>query len=130
LPVCSVMNSKYGTFPEYHTSLDDLEFVTPRGLTAALTTHRRILRILERNCAPKTLVLGEPQLGRRGLYSNLSKVGSATSAMPMRNLIAYADGTQDLIALCDTLDEPFETLADLADMLADAGLFSLTGNPD
>jgi aminopeptidase-like protein len=48
----------------------------------------------------------------------------------MRNLIAYADGTQDLIALCDTLDEPFETLADLADMLADAGLFSLTGNPD
>ena len=129
LPVCSVMNSKYGTFPEYHTSLDDLSLVTPAGLTAALATHRRILRILERNTVPKTLVLGEPQLGRRGLYSNLSKVGSAASAMPMRNLIAYADGSHDLMALCDILGEDFEMLADLADMLSEAGLFSLTDSP-
>lgn len=129
LPVCSVMNSKYATFPEYHTSLDDLNFVTPTGLSAAIETHRRILRILERNCVPTARVLGEPQLGRRGLYANLSKVGSAADAMPMRNLLAYADGTQDLIALQDTLGVPFEHLADLAEMLAKAGLLNLTKPP-
>ena len=49
--------------------------------------------------------------------------------MPMRNLIAYADGSHDLMALCDILGEDFEMLADLADMLSEAGLFSLTDSP-
>lgn len=129
LPVCSVMNSKYGTFPEYHTSLDDLNFVTAKGLAASIQTHRQILCVLDRNTFPKTCILGEPQLGRRGLYANLSKVGSATGSMDMRNLIAYADGTTDLITLSDTLGVPFNTLADLADMLAGQGILTLSDHP-
>ncbi|MEP3635856.1 MAG: DUF4910 domain-containing protein [Paracoccaceae bacterium] len=129
LPVCSVMNSKYGTFPEYHTSLDDLEFVTAKGLSASIKTHRQILRILERNVTPKTRILGEPQLGRRGLYSNLSKVGSAVGSMDMRNLIAYADGTQDLISLSQTIGVDFDVLADLSEMLAEQEILSLQNSP-
>ena len=129
LPVCSVMNSKYGTFPEYHTSLDDLDFVTPDGLGTSIATHRRILRILENNVFPATRILGEPQLGRRGLYSNLSKVGSAAGSMTMRNLLAYSDGTADLITLSEVLDVSFAELSELAQMLSAQDILTLHRTP-
>ncbi|MEL6618249.1 MAG: DUF4910 domain-containing protein [Pseudomonadota bacterium] len=129
LPVCSIMNSKYGTFPEYHTSHDDLNFVTPRGLAAAIGTHRSVFRILEQNSFPRITVLGEPQLGRRGLYSNLSKVGSAAGAMTMRNLLAYADGQSDLIDLANQLDVPFAELAAVCALLSEHGLIRLSPEP-
>ena len=118
LPVCSVMNSKYGTFPEYHTSHDNLDFVTPKGLADSIATHRNILRILEQNYRVRTRILGEPQLGRRGLYANLSKVGSAANSMNMRNLVAYADGGTDLIEMSEEIGVDFFELAALAQMLA------------
>ena len=115
LPVCSLMRSKYGTYPEYHTSLDDLTLVTPTGLGQTIDAYARVIDILEANRFPRTLTLGEPQLGKRGLYSNLSKVGSAADAMTMRNLIAYADGSQDLIALAELFGC---AVADLSALLA------------
>ena len=99
LPFCSVMKSKYGTFPEYHTSLDNLEFVTPKGLAESIAIHRRMIEILETNRRPKAKVLGEPQLGRRGLYDTLSRKGSASSARHLLNVLAYADGSSDLLEL-------------------------------
>jgi len=122
LPVCSLMRSKYGTFPEYHTSLDDLSFVTAKGLGDAIAAHTRIIDIIEANQFPKILTLGEPQLGKRGLYSNLSKVGSADNVAIMRNLIAYADGTQDLIALADIFGCEVSDLAQNVAQLTQDGL--------
>jgi aminopeptidase-like protein len=117
LPVCSLMRSKYGTYPEYHTSLDDLTLVTPTGLEHTITAYGRVIDILEANVFVKTQMLGEPQLGKRGLYSNLSKAGSAAGAMTMRNLIAYADGTQDLIGLAAFLDCDVGELSVLTELL-------------
>ncbi len=124
MPVCSLMRSKYATYPEYHTSLDDLSFVTPDGLDQTIAAYTRVIDILEANVFVKTTTLGEPQLGKRGLYSNLSKVGSATNAMTMRNLIAYADGSMDLISLAQLLDAEVGELASLADLLGSHDIFA------
>lgn len=97
LPVCSIMRSKYGEYPEYHTSADDLALISPAGLQGAYDIYRECLSILENNAHYKMTCLCEPQLGKRGLYPTESYKGSANTVHDMMNFIAYADGEQDLI---------------------------------
>ena len=96
LPFCSVMNSKHGTFPEYHTSLDDLEFVTPAGLSKGIAVYRRMIELLETVPRPKAKIQGEPQLGRRGLYDTFSRKGSGKNARLLLDVLAFADGRTDI----------------------------------
>ena len=102
LPVCSVMRSKYGTYPEYHTSLDDLEFVvTPEGLQGGLDVMKDCITLLEANQYYRTLMPGEPQMGRRGLYPTTSIKGVAEHVRNMMNTLAYCDGEHDILDLCE-----------------------------
>lgn len=98
IPMVSVMRTKYGVYPEYHTSLDTMGgVVTAEGLFASLQCHQDIITVIEVNCKPKTIVLGEPQLGPRGLYPQTSVKGSTASVKDMLNLISYADGETSLL---------------------------------
>lgn len=72
LPIASIMRSKYGTYPEYHTSLDNLGFVTDEGLNQSLELYKNVIGIIEKNATYKTTCLCEPQLGKRGLYPTIS----------------------------------------------------------
>jgi aminopeptidase-like protein len=118
LPVASVMRTKYGEFPEYHTSLDDLNFVTPSGLAGGFLAYRRILECLESNCYPKVTVLCEPQLGKRGLYPTLSTKNSAAEVRTMMNLIAYSDGFLSLLQIAEHIHQPLWDLLPILDRLA------------
>ena len=99
LPIASIMRSKYGEYPEYHSSLDDLNFVTPTGLHGGLLALCRALECLETNCKPKITTIGEPQLGPRGLYSSSSNDDPDT----LMNLITYCDGKKDLIEIAEII---------------------------
>jgi aminopeptidase-like protein len=122
LPIASVMRSKYGTYPEYHTSLDDLNLITPRGLQQSLGVYAGIVGALEANRVFRTTTLGEPQLGRRGLYPTLSAKGSAGHVRTMMNLIAYADGTRDLLDIADTIGAPLRDLIPITEVLLEHGV--------
>ena len=118
LPVASVMRSKYGEYPEYHTSLDDLDrVVTPAGLGESFVLYRHIIETLEQNCIPRSLVLGEPQLGRRGLYPSLSRKGSTRGVRTLLDLIAFSDGEHTLLDIADRLEVPFWELQSMLDTL-------------
>jgi aminopeptidase-like protein len=122
LPVASVMRSKYGEFPEYHTSLDDLSLVTPSGLAGGFLAYKRIVACLEGNCYPRVTVLCEPQLGKRGLYPTLSTKQSGKEARSMMNLIAYCDGSSSLLEIAERIGQPMWELLPLVERLSEFGL--------
>lgn len=117
LPIASIMRSKYAAFPEYHTSLDDLSFVTARGLEETLTAYQRALDIMEHECRPVATVLGEPRMSDRGLRPTLSKPGSAASTMPMMNVLAYADGKRTVLEIADVIGIPAWEAREIVDRL-------------
>lgn len=122
LPVVTVMRSKYREYPEYHTSLDNLDLVTPTGLEGGFSVLRDCLELLEKNRIYQVTCLGEPQLGLRGLFPGVGTKDSHQLVAHMINFLAYADGTNDLIDISNILHVPASRLYTIADKLLAAGL--------
>jgi len=128
LPVVSLMRSKYATYPEYHTSLDNLSLISPSGLSGAFGALRRCISLIEVNDSYRATCLGEPQLGRRGLYPSLSEPGGAGQEVHiMMNILAYADGQRDLVSLADRIGVPAETCLPIIARLLEARLLERIG---
>lgn len=127
LPMVSVMRTKYGVYPEYHTSLDTIGgVVTAKGLFDSLEMHKAIINVIEHDCIPVSLVLGEPQLGPRGLYPMTSVKGSTASVKDMLNLISYADGKHTLLEIAELCDRPFDIFLPIINQLKQHKLLSIT----
>ncbi|HVW19096.1 MAG TPA: DUF4910 domain-containing protein [Solirubrobacteraceae bacterium] len=93
LPVASLMRSMYGTYPEYHTSLDDKSFVSFAALRETIDAYHAIALALEHDVTYRSLVpYGEPQLGRRGLYATLGARHAGGAASALRWVLNLADG--------------------------------------
>jgi aminopeptidase-like protein len=101
LPISSISRSKFGAYPEYHTSLDDFNVVTQKGLEDSFNLYLKCLFVFENNCIPKLKVLCEPQLGKRGLYPNISTKNSGNTVRNMMNFISYCDGELTLIEIAE-----------------------------
>lgn len=125
LPIATIMRTKYGEYPEYHTSLDDLSLVTPAGLGGGYMALKRAIAAIEDNVMPVARFLGEPQLGKRGLYSTLSTKGSTPAVRVMLNLLSYCDGSHNLLDIADQIDQPIWDLRPLVDQLAEHSLINL-----
>lgn len=104
LPICSIMRSKYGTYTEYHTSLDNLDFVTPDGLGMSYLLLQKCIQCIESNEKLKLTVLCEPQLGKRGLYPNTGKATNRDEVSLTLALLAYCDGEHSLLDIANKCD--------------------------
>jgi len=125
LPVCVVCRSKYGEFPEYHTSLDNLDYISEAGLEGCYDVYTRIFEALENNDCYRVKCLCEPQLGKRGLYPTVSKKGSYDAVKSMMDFIAYADGRNDLIDISNAIHVPISELVSVIRKLLDADLLEI-----
>ena len=109
LPVVGFCRSKYGVYPEYHTSADNMGLISPVGLQGAYETMVQWIYCMENNKKYKMTVLGEPQLGKRGLYPTISRKGSYDKITAMVDLIAYSDGRNDLFDISEIIGvAPYE----------------------
>ena len=112
------MRTKYGSYPEYHTSLDDLEnVVSPEGLNGGYLALQKSIELIENNEVFKTTILGEPQLSKRGLYPDLSIKNSTESIRTMMNFLSYCDGTNTLLEIAEKINTPSWDLYDIVETL-------------
>ena len=117
LPVVSIMRSKYITYPEYHTSLDDLSLISPDGLADSYKVFCACLSALEVNHTYRATIPCEPQMGKRGLYPTLKKDIRGPAERAMMNFLAYADGTKDLLGIADMINVNIKECAAIAGLM-------------
>lgn len=92
LPIVSIMRSKYGEYDEYHTSADNLDFISPKGLDGSYQALKSCVEHIENDPIYENVFVCEPQLGKRGLYPTLGEGKKTESVANMMNLLAYCDG--------------------------------------
>ncbi len=122
LPVASIMRSKYGAYPEYHTSLDDFKLVTAKGLGGGYAALQKAIEVIEYDVVLETTVLCEPQLGPRGLYPTLSTKESGMTVVTLMNLISYCDGAHTLLQIAEKIGVPAWELVEMSKPLIAQGL--------
>ena len=125
LPAVAFCRSKYGEFREYHTSEDNMDYISPEGFEGAFSVMTQVINTLEYNYNYKIKTLCEPQLGKRGLFPDLSRKGMYNPLMTLRNLIAYADGTNDLIEISEIIGVPVSEIIPNVQKLMDNDLLEI-----
>ena len=123
LPLVSLMRTRYGDYPEYHTSLDDLvNVVTPTGLQGGFDMVRECIEVLENEPVLFATQIGEPQLSPRGLYHTMLNKNTSDEVMLRTNVLAYADGSHSIVDMSELFDEPVDTLRIMIDELKEHDL--------
>lgn len=126
LPMISLMRTKYGSYREYHTHLDDLTVVTRSGLQGGLDLVRDCVRDLEASTYFRSKVLGEPQLGRRGLYHTVHARSVADEVLLRTHVLAYADGQHSVADIAEICGEPESVIRVMVDELIQHDLLVAT----
>jgi aminopeptidase-like protein len=129
LPVGCLMRTPHGEYPEYHTSADNLGFVSAENLAASFKTCMDILNTLEENKKyinqnPKC----EPQLGRRGLYQHIGgHPESKNFQLAMLWVLNLSDGHHSLIDISERSGLKFDLISEAAEILAAENLLKESG---
>ena len=126
LAVGRITRTPNGEFPEYHSSADNLDFISSDALAESWLACLKVIEVLEQN---KTFINlqpdGEPQLGRRGLYRSLG----GYQDIPERQLallwvLNQSDGSNSLLDIATRAQLPFHVIASAARDLVGADLLS------
>ncbi len=126
LPVASIMRTKYGEYPEYHTSLDDLDnVVTPDGLWGGFQVVDKCLNLLENDGYPIATVLCEPQLGKRGLYPTLSAKKDYQKTNLIMDFLTWSDGKKSILEISDYLNQPMWKILEIVKQLKESELIKI-----
>ena len=96
LKISSIFRTKYGEYPEYHTSLDNFNLVTLKGCSGGYIVARKSIEILLERIYPKCKIMCEPLMSKRSLYPTLSSKNERKLTRSYMDFLQYADGTNSL----------------------------------
>ncbi|AJC89654.1 hypothetical protein (DUF2172 domain), putative M28 family zinc peptidase [Campylobacter lari subsp. concheus LMG 11760] len=122
LPVVGVCRTRFGDYKEYHTSKDDLNFISEKGLQGGLKAMQEIIMNLEVNEIYQNTVFCEPNLGKRDLYHTIN-TSLTNSQIPIScNFLAYCDGQNDVLDIASKINIQAYELKNLIEKLKFSGL--------
>ncbi len=126
LPIASLMRTKYGEYPEYHTSLDTFgKVVTLNGLKGSLKLLKKIVNEFEISDFPIANFKCEPQLGKKGLYPNLSKKNTIKlDTRLIQYFLSYSDGQNSIIDIAKKCKVPYSKILKIEKILKKKKLIS------
>ena len=125
LPFGRLSRTPHGEYPEYHTSADNLAYVTAGELVESYTAICEVLDVLEHDDRHLNLSpFGEPQLGKRGIYPTTGGLAATKAVMAMLWTLAYSDGTCSALEIAATADLDFADIRQAVSTLTTAGLLS------
>ena len=123
LPLCTFCRSKFGKYPEYHTSADDFSVVTEKGLKGAFDIMKNIIDAFETCLYPLVATPCEPQLGKRGLYPNVSqKSDERHPAQTSIDIISYCNGLNSIFDISTLTDMKLSEVVSELKILQEFGL--------
>jgi len=121
LPVGNLARTPFGQYPEYHSSADNLELVTPEALEDSFLMYRQIINMLEANMKyininPKC----EPNLGKRGLYNMIGGDNWGKNfQLALLWILNLADGNHSLLDISKRSEIDFESISQAARRLVE-----------
>lgn len=124
LPVGRLTRTRYGEYPQYHTSDDNLAFVNPGRLGEALTILTRIVEAIEASDRRfvNTCPYGEPRLGKRGLFRPIGGAGLSSLEEARLWALNLSDGDHSVLDIAERSKVDFATLTTAIAELQDCGL--------
>lgn len=123
LNIATFTRSKFGTYPEYHTDADNLEYVTNEGLSGSLNAMISIIDALETCYRPLLMTTCEPQLGKRNLYPTISHIGNTSHPAQARSdIIGFSNGENTIFDICLKTGIPLKETVHEVSILKKAGL--------
>jgi aminopeptidase-like protein len=143
VPVTTITKDKYYEYPEYHTSMDNLDLVNGTQILEAIRVYQHAIEILDSNEQIKSKApFGEPQLSSRGLYPT---TGGAINQKSSSFKIDYqevenidlltwvmflADGDMDLISIAERSGHRFRDIKEMVAILRSQDLIETNQLPN
>lgn len=96
IPFTSIFRSKYGTYKEYHSSLDNFKLVTLSGITGGYKLVRSVLENFQKKIIPISKYYCEPMLSKKNLYTTVNNKNKKRISRKILDFLQYSDGKNDL----------------------------------
>ena len=93
LPIAGILEQNMDLTKEYHTSKDNLNFISKKGFSGSMNIYLKIIKLFENNFKLKIKTICEPQLSKRNLYPKISSClndNEYNKIKPLMSLIDYA----------------------------------------
>jgi len=124
LKISSIFRTKYGEYPEYHTSLDNFNLVTLKGCVGGFNVAKKSIEILLERIYPKCKIMCEPQMGKRGLYPTLSTKNKNKLTRSYMDFLQYADGTNSLEKISNLINLELNSVKKINNILSKSNLLN------
>lgn len=126
LPVGSLMRSKYHEYKEYHTSADDMSFISGENLYESFQKCIIIFRAMENNRTYVSNIKCEPHFQKYDMYPHLSTKSTIGVVKLMKNVLTYCDGEHDLLSIAEKLNVSIFELYDIINKFVEKKIIRAT----